>query len=186
MILLVIFLIITFVIFLIYLIPIGPISDSYIIQQTAKQYDLSKHEIATESLVTQLLSSTLAQPRDVPTGIFINVIDTPSTYNIANIYTISQITDITKSSQTPTVLNEPFEIFLAAVSMAQDRSLPFFYLFSLYSFGEEKFLAFSDQPIPGGYTNVSIYPWTSLEYADLLSKIGPAVKRGYYNPDNFD
>lgn len=185
MMLLIIFLIFTFVLFLIYLVPLGPISDLYIINATAKKYDLNKHPIPTQGLVTQLLSSTLAQPEDVPTGVFSNVIDVPSTYNISNIYTVSQITDITKTIQTPTVLNEPFEIFLAAVHMAQTRSLPFFYLFSLYSFGEEKFLAFSDQPIPGGYTDVSIYPWTSLEYADLLSNIGPAVKRGYYNPQNF-
>jgi len=162
-----------------------PFPDWLIIRNTARDFGVSKQTISTDQIVTQLLGSTLAQSRDVPIGAYVNVIDVPSTYDIANIYTVSQINNVTSLAQTPVVLNEPFEIFLAAVNMAQTRSISFFYLFSLYSFGEQKLLAFSDQPIAGGYSSVSMYPWQPLQYATLLSNIGPAIKRGYFDSSNF-
>lgn len=161
-------------------------SDATIIAREAQKYNVSKATFsAPDDVINQLLRSTLAQSADVPTGVYFEIVRLPKEFIIANIYTVSEITNVMEEEQIPVILNDPLEIYFNAVGMANARNIPFLYLFSLYSFGEELFLAASHNPIQSDINSISIYPWTSLQYSDLISRLGPQARHANFNLRNF-
>lgn len=163
-----------------------PESDNSIIQSQAQKYGIKQRSFNNiDDIINQLLTTTLAQNVDVPTDAYFEIVTLPKEFIIANIYTVSEISNTMIEEQVPIIFNNPFEIYLNAVGMAQARGIPYFYLFSLYSFGVKAFLAASHLPIANPVTSVSLYPWTSLQYSELVSLIGPAQKHAYFNINNF-
>lgn len=153
-------------------------------QKAAQEYGLEKQYFTTQEIVPQMIVSTLGdyslitQNEDFENPLYWAIVPFPTSYQLGNIYTLNYMATYNTTLEYPIIIDDTFEMFLSATSLARNRQLKLTLLFSLSSFGSDKCLALSTIEIDdlGGD---SIYPWTPLQYKSLISQLGPCRKGGF-------